>query len=57
MADIIPLHGDSEWHIECPNCGGTDWHVLTPDGGETYLDVSGYRCSECGFEVEIEADD
>jgi len=57
MSNVIELHPDWEWHIECPHCGGTEWHVITPDGGETYLDVSGYRCSECGFEVEIDLED
>ena len=57
MGNLIELHPDTEWHIECPACGGTDWKMILPDGGETYLDVSGYRCSECGYEVEVEIEE
>lgn len=57
MTNIIQLHPDTEWHIECPNCGDTAWNLLLPAEGLTYLDVSGYRCYECGYEVEIESEE
>lgn len=55
MAEVIPIdpEGAYEYVVYCPVCEGTDFELVTDKAGSE-VEIHAYRCSACGFEVEVE---
>ena len=52
MADIIELRPGSIICAKCPNCRCDLWEILLDAMGDEWDNITGTRCSECGFTVD-----
>lgn len=52
MAEVIELRPGSICCAKCPECSGSLWEILLDAMGDEWDNITGTRCSECGFIVD-----